>query len=272
MNIEPLHSKNGKTYWVECEDKLYKQRLQAGQYQKSNWEFVQKVLPQFRNCVDIGSNNACNAIHYAERFEWVECFEPTILAQELWKHTVEDNNVKNVTLHTEALGEYSGTTEIIIHENNGGHNHLAHYDKNPRADRNRLGRNTQSIQMRTLDLYNFTDIDFIKIDVEGYEKFVLEGAQATIQRERPMLQLEIVGNQCFKFNYFAEDMINWIRSWDYCVVSKRDGWLDGEFSTSKNKRILYNGIERKGDMDLFFVPTEWNIQLEYDNNFTELFE
>lgn len=261
MNIEPIHSRDGKIYWIEQGDTLYAERLKAGQYQKSNWQFVQKILPQFRNCIDIGSNNACNAINYADKFEFVDCFEPTPLAQTLWLNTVRDNAVANVKMHTVALGEVETQTEILLHERNGGHNHLAHYNKNPRANQERSTKNTCTVDVKRLDDFDFERVDFIKIDVEGYEKFVLEGAQATIQRERPLLQLEIVAKQCFKFNYFAEDMIDWIRSWDYRVASKRDGWLDGNFQTV-NRQLYYNNHPRKGDMDLFFVPCEWNTQLE----------
>lgn len=265
MNTEAIHSKNGKTYWVETGDTLYIQRLKSGQYQRTNWDFAQTVLPRFRTCIDIGSNNACNAIHYAERFHTVECFEPTPLAQTLWQNTVRDNAVANVTLHTEALAECAGVTEIITHKLNGGHNHLAHYDKNPRANRDRLSRNTVAVQTRTLDSYSFTDVDFVKIDVEGYEWFVLQGAEQTIQRERPLLQLEIVANQCRKFNYRAEHMIEWLRDRDYRVCSKRDGWLDGVFEgkhRNDNRGLYHNGVKRQGDMDLFFIPLEWNHQLE----------
>lgn len=265
MNIEAIHAKNGKTYWVESGDTLYIQRLKSGQYQRTNWDFAQTVLPRFRTCIDIGSNNACNAIHYAERFDTVECFEPTPLAQALWQNTVKDNAVTNVSLHTEAVAERAGTTEIITHKLNGGHNHLAHYDKNPRAKRERLGRDTVTVQTRTLDSYSFIDVDFIKIDVEGYEWFVLQGAEQTIQRERPLLQLEIVANQCRKFNYRAEDMIEWLRERDYRVCSKRDGWLDGVFEgrhRNDNRGLYHNGVKRQGDMDLFFIPLEWQHQLE----------
>jgi len=262
MNTEAIHSKNGKIYWVESGDTLYIQRLKSGQYQSTNWDFAQKVLPRFRTCIDIGSNNACNAIHYAERFHTVECFEPTPLAQTLWKNTVRDNAVTNVSLHTEALAECAGVTEIITHERNGGHNHLAHYDKNPRARRDRLGRDTVAVQTQTLDSYSFTRVDFIKIDVEGYEWFVLQGAEQTIQRERPLLQLEIVANQCRKFNYRAEHMIEWLRARDYRVCSKRDGWLDGVFEDKHRRGLYHNGAKRQGDMDLFFIPQEWRHELE----------
>lgn len=270
MKIEAIHSKDGKTYWIEENDTLYSQRLRAGQYQKSNWEFAQKVLPQFRTCIDIGSNNAVNAINYADRFERVECFEPTPLAQQLWRNTVRDNSVENVELHTVALGERKTTTEILLHPRNGGHNHLAHWDKNPRSDRERSTRDTATVEVRTLDSFEFERVDFIKIDVEGYEWFVLQGGVQTISRERPLLQLEIVGNQCRKFNYSAEQMIEWIRQLGYRVASKRDGWLAGEFVTERGT-LLYDGLKRKGDMDLFFVPDEWQVELS-SSSFGDLFE
>lgn len=265
MNIEAIKSKDGNTYWCEQGDTLYIQRLRAGQYQKKNWQFAQQIIPQFRRGLDVGSNNACNAVNYAERFDWVECWEPTQLAQTLWQNTVRDCGTTNVTLHTEALAETQHTTEIILHERNGGHNHLSHYDKNPRAKRENLGRKTHTVSTRTLDSYGFTDVDFVKVDVEGYEWFVLQGGTQLIQTCRPVIQLEIVASQCRKFDYRAEDLIAWMRDLDYRVCSKRDGWLDGVFTSScrsdLTKGIYHNAVKRKGDMDLFFVPLERHTQL-----------
>ena len=269
LNIEPIHSKDGKTYWIESGDTLYGERLKYGQYQKTNWQFAQTLLPHSRRAVDIGSNNACNAVNYAEVFDTVECFEPTHLAQELWRRTVSGCGTDNVTLYPVALGETVHTADIILHERNGGHNHLAHYDKNPRAKASQR-KLQQAVSVTTLDSFKFDEVDFIKIDVEGYELYVLQGAEDTISRNRPLLQLEIVAHQCSKFNYRAEQLIDYVRGWDYRVCSKRDGWLDGEF-TSTYKTIEHNGVPRKGDMDLFFVPKEWNPNI-YHNTFETMFE
>lgn len=255
MNIEAIHSRDGYTYWIEQGDTLYGQRLRAGQYQKTNWQFVQTLLNNTRTAIDVGANNACNTIHYAGVFERVIAFEPTPLAQQLWQRTVRDNRIENAELHGVALAETAGTTEIIVHERNGGHNHLAHYDKNPRANPQKRTRKTHTVTQTPLDTYKFTDVDFIKIDVEGYELYVLQGAEQTLQRNRPILQLEIVANQCRKFNYEAETLIEYLRDRDYAVCSKRDGWLTGEFKGA-GRSTLYNGVERKGDMDLFFIPRE----------------
>lgn len=260
--IIPINSKDGHVYWVDAEDTLYIQRLRAGQYQRSNWLFAQTLIDNWQRCLDVGTNNGCNAIHYAQRFQQVECFEPTPLAQQLWENTIRDNNVINCNLYKNAVGESPKSTTIVIHEKNGGHNHLLNADRPrwtgkkwlPRSGRARQ-RQCVPVQVETIDSYNFSDVGFIKIDVEGYEKFVLEGAQQTIQQCRPTIQLEIVANQCRKFGYWGEDMITWMRSWGYSVISKKRGILSGEFQ-SQGTRLLYEGRYYRGEMDLWFQPTE----------------
>lgn len=278
-NIIPVHSKDGHIYWVDSEDKLYIQRLKNGQYQGSNWTFAQTLIDDWTRALDVGTNNGCNAIHYAKRFTSVECFEPTPLAQDLWTNTVRDNTVTNVTLYKNAVGECAKTTEIVTHWKNGGHNHLENKDR-PRwsgkkwttRDAKPRQRTCIPVQVETIDSYNFQDVGFIKIDVEGYEKFVLEGAVDTIARCRPTLQLEIVAGQCRKFGYWGEDMIEWIRSMDYTVVSKKRGNLYGKFQSYRTE-LQYEGVKYKGEMDLWFQPNERvRSEMTIVDNFKELFE
>ncbi len=46
----------------------------------------------------------------------------------------------------------------------------------------------------TLDSYGFGQVDFIKIDVEGYELPVNQGAVETLRRCRPIVVIEQKGN------------------------------------------------------------------------------
>jgi len=250
LTIEPIHSRDGKVYWIESGDTMYSERLRHGQYQKTNWLFAQTLLDQTRTAVDVGSNNAVNAIHYAQVFDRVECFEPTQLAQQLWLNTVRDNGVTNATLHTEALGEHTATTEILLHPLNGGHNHVAHWDYNTRARPERSSKQTQSVAVATLDSKRFDHVDFVKIDVEGYELYVCKGGRDTIEQHRPVCQLEMVYDQCRRFGYEPDDILAWFRALDYRCVSKSRGWIEGGWRRGRR------------DMDLFFVPRERNIVLE----------
>jgi len=262
MNYERIESRDGRIYWIEEGDKLYRNRFQAGSWQGSNWRFAQTLITNWHRCIDIGSNMACSAVLYSERFQQVECFEPTPLNIELWHLTINENTITNCNLYEHALGQKEFTTKIICHKRNGGHNHLDNAD-HPRWTGSKWitrksqprKRTTIEVLVKTLDSYQFTDVGFIKLDVEGYEKFVLEGAFETIKANRPILQLEIRVNQCRKFGYWAEDMIDWIRSLDYVVVSKKRGILKGQFKSYRNE-LLYDGQYYKGEMDLFFQPAE----------------
>ena len=51
---------------------------------------------------------------------------------------------------------------------------------------------TYNVEVRTLDQFGLTDVRFIKADVEGSERAVLEGARATIARDRPSILLELL--------------------------------------------------------------------------------
>jgi FkbM family methyltransferase len=51
---------------------------------------------------------------------------------------------------------------------------------------------TYPVELRTLDSYALNDVRFIKVDVEGSEREVLDGAGATIARDRPVLLLELL--------------------------------------------------------------------------------
>lgn len=50
------------------------------------------------------------------------------------------------------------------------------------------------VDLRRLDDFKIRNISFVKMDVENYEKMVLEGAWETLMASRPVIMLEIEGN------------------------------------------------------------------------------
>jgi FkbM family methyltransferase len=78
---------------------------------------------------------------------------------------------------------------------------------------------TQDITTSTLDelFKNEKVFDFIKIDAQGYEKFVLEGASNLIKKYKPTIVIEIEDHQLRKFGYKCDELFNMIYSMGYVI-------------------------------------------------------
>ena len=68
-----------------------------------------------------------------------------------------------------------------------------------------------TIETITIDELEISDVDFIKIDVEGVELDVLKGSVNTINKYKPLLQVELFNNLAFKLhNIETQTIINYI--------------------------------------------------------------
>jgi hypothetical protein len=62
---------------------------------------------------------------------------------------------------------------------------------------------------------NLEKVDLIKIDVQGYEKFILEGGIETIKKHKPIMIVEFEEFQLNKFGYGSKNLFDTIRKLDY---------------------------------------------------------
>jgi FkbM family methyltransferase len=71
----------------------------------------------------------------------------------------------------------------------------------------------------TLDHYFGNEwVDFIKIDVEGYESFVLAGAERLLRMWRPVLCIEIGVGQQQRFGKTVEGLLEQVRGYGYRLL------------------------------------------------------
>lgn len=126
--------------------------------------------------LDIGANVGLWSRDLCEHFDRVIAFEPVADFRQCL--------IRNVTAHNFevracALGEQDTQINMIITAENTGHSHV---------DTASIG--TGSIPMYRLDSLDLPQIDYIKIDCEGYENTILRGAQETILKYRPVMVVE----------------------------------------------------------------------------------
>ena len=279
MKTQTIQSRIGRRYVIEHNDKLYSQRSTNDNlhYQLKNLQFAAGVCltkGQPGTVVDVGMNVGLNTVEYATFAKRVVGFEPTVDVYNMAQQNI-DYNTKNyddtliymfdwsrkmtaqVETHCVALSNTTGQTEMFSHPRNNGLNHIIVKPTNSLKTR-------YTVQTRELDSYALSDVDFIKIDTEGHELWVCEGAKHTIDTQRPVLQLEVMPQQCKRAGYDWEDIWQFFVQRDYRVfshngVERTTGMTLAEHiskSGKRSKKLYHNGENINRMMDYFFIPSE----------------
>lgn len=180
-----MHKINSHWYSPEPPNGFFSERLQDVvdvHYQQRYRYYVYQNIPSKRTMIDIGANIGIFARPSAELFERVVCFEPVTKIFEVLQKNLESYN--NVELHNLGISNCKQTVKFQMKTLKCGESfQVSEYEDNP------IFENFEC-NLVTLDQYNFDQVDWIKIDVEGFEMAVLEGSQQTIKRNRPWLLLE----------------------------------------------------------------------------------
>ena len=148
--------------------------------------FSTLICPDFQ-ILDVGANIGCTSLLFSDLGQQVVAFEPLSRTFELLQKNIslaKKNNIQTLQL---ALGDENKEAEIYFSDTNRSTAFVL--DKTQRDD-----SKTTVIKIKRLDdLFpeiGIDRLDFMKIDVEGYELRVLKGAKNTINQYRPIVQME----------------------------------------------------------------------------------
>lgn len=126
----------------------------------------------FDCAVDVGGHVGTFSYYLASRFKRVHAFEPVAAFRECFQRNVE---APNVTLHSCALGAVPGSVCMHVVPSDTGGTYVS---------------GAGDVEMRTLDSFSLASVSYLKIDCEGGELAVLQGAVETIKRCRPVCMVE----------------------------------------------------------------------------------
>jgi len=191
-----------------------------GAYQFQKWTAAQGHITNRRNAIDVGSHVGLWTIQLVKFFqENVFCFEPIAEHRECWKaNLAPELNPKRVAtpcLFEVALGPHDGGVAVMKrHAGSSGHTYV---------DPNANGNQGDAVDVKTLDSFELTGIGFLKIDCEGYERFVLEGATETLQRERPVVLVEQKPGHADRYGIGTTDAVTFLEGLGARKVSVMSG-------------------------------------------------
>ena len=177
------------------EDETDKVMIGAGvNYQANKLRAALPYVKHARTAIDIGAHCGLWTNQLGNYFDRVECFEPVPRHIECWKRNIVKQTCR---LHEVALGAKDGQCGMEVISGLSGRSHV-----NGGGD----------IAMKRLDDYAFEDVDFIKVDVEGYEYFVLKGAEETLLRCRPVMVVEQKPKHGGKYGLSDTEAVDYLKS------------------------------------------------------------
>lgn len=186
----------------------------AGTYQ------FRKILAALRHCeggpcrvaVDVGAHVGLWSRVLARHFGLVHAFEPLAHLRECLDANVAD--CENVRVHPVAVSNAAGVIRMRIVEDNTGNCCVATLTES----------RTTPVEAITLDdRTDLADLDFLKIDVEGWELYVVEGGRRLITETRPIIVVEQKPGNAERYGIGQRDAVKRLESWGASVLWEKAG-------------------------------------------------
>ena len=200
-----------------------------GIWAKEDVEFFKTVVRDGMVVLDIGANIGHHTVVYSKlvgESGYVLAFEPQKLIANFAISNLTINGCQNADVLRVALGAEEGTI------------HMYPIDYGTRTNFGALGVDHttanveeapgETVMVSTVDnvinekYAHFDRVDFMKIDVQSYELYVLKGATETIERFHPMIFLEIAPHWMKIAGYEYTEVYDFLRSRGY-VFDHLDG-------------------------------------------------
>jgi len=192
-----------------CKGKYWEPHITTFLKEYSNWFSIE-------NMIDIGANFGYHSLYFSRIAKGtVYSFEPhpeiyTLLSKNVELNNTNTNtNTNNLTIFNCALGNkddnvYMSPLEKIKEQNMGD----IHINKTVNND-------DITIECKCLDSFKFSNIDVIKIDVQGYELMVIEGAINILEIQKPLIIIEFEQHQLNNTDTKSEEIASFLKEIGY---------------------------------------------------------
>ncbi len=176
-------------------------------FEQQDWfedeiSFVRRVLQPGEQAIDIGANYGVYTLSMAQAVGprgAIWAFEPASSTADFLRQGIAANAFNQITLECSALSNAVGSARLSLND---------HAESNAierHADPANAG---ETVRVTTLDeaanRYQWRDIDFLKIDAEGEETRIIQGARDFLSKCSPLILYEVKAGQTVHLDLVRE--------------------------------------------------------------------
>lgn len=178
----------GRTYRGNLNNFIDRVVYFFGAHERQVMEYMGSKIAGESVVLDIGANVGHHSLFFSTKAREVHSFEPNPAFHPQFNALMGDNNISNVHLHPFGLGE--STQEATYYAPTGDNRGLGSFIEGHESSNASAGVMSIVRGDDAIIALNLPRIDFIKIDVEGYEESVLRGLQETLKKFKPLVVME----------------------------------------------------------------------------------
>jgi FkbM family methyltransferase len=197
-----------------------------GQYSEKEVRLFRSLIKANDTVLDVGANFGGLSLPFARLVEGgrVHAFEPHAKTAAFLRATLALNGLLDsvVVVHQLGVGNVSGELDLVTVDGNSGVSYLeaggeAARDRSWAAGRRRRVSRVPVAALDDLALDGLDRLKLLKIDAEGHDLAVLQGARRMVQLHRPWVYVEMEADMSRVASYFEASRLP-------ACPSRRGGW------------------------------------------------
>lgn len=204
--------------------------------------YLNSILHKDWTVVDIGANIGYYALQEARKVKQVIAIEPTPQSYKTILANIVLNGYRNMETYQLAIGDREGMAGLKV---------------SAACNWNRISdKGDMQVPMTTLDKFlNGRKVDYVRMDVEGYEMSILKGMEHTLKTCRPRMFIEVHRDMLKAYGSSQRELMEYLASMDYRIeksyIMGRDSW-SGKISNLLNRDYTAKAITERGIASHYF--------------------
>lgn len=189
-------------------------------YQYKKYLLAKPYIKNYRRVLDIGSHVGLWSWYFQQEFQFVDAFEPVEDHRACFYKNIEGSNV---TLHPYACGSENGVVRMVVNPTSSGDTWVDPDCLNEHQQRRMNRLEPGYAQQVVIDDFGFEDVDFVKVDCEGYELHCLEGAEGLLLQCKPVVIVEQKPGRAQKFGLAETGAVAFLEDLGMKLVGQKSG-------------------------------------------------
>lgn len=224
------------SFMVLPNDSLGKELIVKGDFEPHFSQVIRNIIKTGNTCIDAGANLGYHTVGMARlvgKNGHVISFEPLRIIYQQLCGNVFINDLRNVTCLNNALGN---SNDMVCM------NFVDVDSENVNIGGTTIGYGGDVVEIIKLDDLHLTDVTFMKIDVQGSEVRLLQGAHKTINKFRPIMFIEVENIWLNQFGTSSEELLNILLSMNYMLVRINTNYPCDHIAIPKEKNFMFAEI------------------------------